>query len=256
MISGIKKWDGKGTLSDYYEKIETSDISEPCSFYTLLHECVHALYYTKPDISVIDNTTNKPYSCAGCRLNSDLNVKTLNPNKNEDNFVEKQAALNEYHYFRKQVTNLYFKKINYDMAIKVENYFRVNLRKLDNSSGNIFIRTSIGHLGLISDQKHIEGYYNKKDTTCFRDRWNNEMKKKKGTSPSNEIKNTYPSYFLDIDTELYSLTKDFVDKLSIFGNAIRNKGKWTIGDSTKIANYWKEKYEQIANKYKNIYDLE
>ena len=250
-ISGIKKWDGKGTLSDYYEKIETSNISEPCSFYTLLHECVHALYYTKPDISVIDNTTNKPYSCAGCLLNSDLNVKTLNPNKNEDNYLEKLAALNEYHYFRKQVTNLYFKKINYDMAIKVENYFRVNLRKLDNSSENIFVRTSIGHLGLISDQKNIEAYYNKK--TCFRNWWD----KKKGT---------YPSYFLDINEKLYTLTDDILQALdniyisAITNNTVPKNGKihrivFTNGiEGLKKYNYWKDKYEGL--KYKNIWKLE
>ncbi len=175
----------------------------------------------------------------------------MNPNKNEDNFVEKQAALNEYHYFRKQVTNLYFKKINYDMAIKVENYFRVNLRKLDNSSENIFARTSIGHLGLISDKKNIEAYYNKK--TCFRDWWD----KKKGT---------YPSYFLDINEKLYTLTDDILQALdniyisAITNNTVSKNGKihrivFTNGiEGLKKYNYWKDKYEGL--KYKNIWKLE
>ncbi|MBP5589266.1 MAG: hypothetical protein J6X26_01880, partial [Bacteroidales bacterium] len=250
-INGIIKWDGKDALSNYYNtKVlgSTTNRIEPCSFYTLLHECVHVLYYIKPDLSVIDMT--QPNRCAGCLLKSQLNVEDLNPNSKDKDYAKKLAVLNEYRYFRKQVINLYFKKLNYDMAIKVENYFRVNLRKLDNSSENIFVRTSIGHLGTIINQEHIEGYY-KKD--CFKQWWD----KKKGT---------YPSFFMDINEKLYTLTDDILQALDImYISAITNNngsknGKihrivFTNGiEGLKKYNYWKDKYEGL--KYKNIWKLE
>ena len=241
-ISGIKKWDAKGTLSDYYKKIIednniSENISEPCSFYTLLHECVHALYYNKPNISLINNTMSTPNTCAGCLPMTDLGVITMKPDQTN---VKARAALNEYHHFRREVTKLYSKKLNYDMAIKVENYFRVNLRKLDNNS-EIYVRTSINHLGTIEAQEYIEGYYNEK--TCFKKWWD----KKKGA---------YPSYFMDINENLYLLTDDFVKgKLGPFGKEIRSNKKGDISKSDRDSKYWREKYEQINGKFKNIYDL-
>ncbi|MBO5628981.1 MAG: hypothetical protein J5965_07855, partial [Aeriscardovia sp.] len=246
-ISGIKKWDGKDALSNYYSTNvlkDTINISEPCSFYTLLHECIHVLYYEKPLLEELKTGQSQSENCAGCFANANFGVTNMNPNQTD--YVMK-AKLAEYNKFKREVANLYFKKLNHDMAIKVENYFRVNLRKLDNSSGKIFVRTSIGHLGTIDDQESIDKHY-KKD--CFKDWWD----KKKGT---------YPSYFMDIDSTLYELPSDILNHLakvsknskeSIYGQAIL--GKANITDDTKNPPYWKEKYNGTIEKYKDIYNLE
>ena len=221
-------------------KTQTKDIPEYCSFYTLLHECIHILYYKK-DNSIIDNLyktkyeSSSPSKICGCSLLA---------NDTKDSIITfKDSSQISYKEF-KTIAKFRLYRDNYDASIKVENYFRVNL------GGEKYIRTCFGHHGEISDQVDADKCFT--DRQCYHD-WCINYDNKNGLKQV--------EFFMPVTNELYELPNklgNYIEKLywkSMDGSIY--KTPFCAPEEKKKQDVFNSYYKLLKNKTtKNILKLE
>ena len=249
---GKEKWEMLNKIQDM-----TNTFAESCNFYTLLHECIHILYYEKiPDHYY--NDSQSPARFCGC---SEYRFKKVIKLDDSHSIGGEGAGgiaqFRDMAYFR-------HKRKNYDAAIKVENYFRVNL------GGQDKVRTCFGHHGTIDDQEIADLCYTStsEDINCYKT-WC-DAPYGIGTEQKNEKKPTYKQveYFMPITHEIYKLPTNLEGKIAgLYRNSLKGikkknsketKEKFTAPQlNGKTKSLFESHYKSVENQdYKHILNLE
>ncbi|MCR5567650.1 MAG: hypothetical protein K6G31_00070 [Paludibacteraceae bacterium] len=224
---GLTKWNQLNTIKTR----STFDTTEFCNCFTLLHECIHILYYKKIDKENFSYPkTNVVCNCSILTLNNNDNGTRLDTNhviKGPD-FID--------------MANFRLRRNNYDATIKTENYFRVNI------GDKKAVRTSFIHHGTITNQENADLCF--QNLNCYRD-WCNE----------NDFKQV--EFFMPLNNAIYELPTEFYGLLEsgylliLRGIKTQNGNeKQKFPDMFKKAEELEHFKEMKGKKFKNILNLE